>query len=198
MATAEAAARFGVPLTLPGFDTVQTLRPIEKDVSPPNTYSGNYGTDEFPLHTDMAHWAVPPRYLLLRCVIGAASVATRLLDGRQLVATIGELALMRALVRPRRPLENRRTLLRLLDWRDGSDRFIRWDYLFIAPATKASAATFTAVSSYAQQATPHEIVLRAPGDTLVIDNWRMLHGRAKVGDGASARRIDRVYIDKLH
>ena len=90
MATAEAAARFGVPLTLPGFDTVQTLRPIEKDVSPPNTYSGNYGTDEFPLHTDMAHWAVPPRYLLLRCVIGAASVATRLLDGRQLVATIGD------------------------------------------------------------------------------------------------------------
>jgi Taurine catabolism dioxygenase TauD, TfdA family. len=36
-----------------------------------NQYSGNYGLAEFPLHSDLAHWAVPPRYFMLRCVAGA-------------------------------------------------------------------------------------------------------------------------------
>lgn len=43
-------------------------RLVAKDLgcSGPNTYSGLFGLEEFPLHTDLAHWHSPPRYILLR------------------------------------------------------------------------------------------------------------------------------------
>src|SRR5436190_12177740 len=111
----QAMARFGRILTLPGLAEVQVLEPREKARATPNTYSGNFGCGEFPLHTDLAHWSVPPRYLLLRCVVGADGVATRLLDGNDVIARVGRAALRRALVQPRRPLAGCRALLRLLD-----------------------------------------------------------------------------------
>ena len=40
-----------------GIPTVQTLRPRHESESPSNQYSGTYGLAEFPLHTDLAHWA---------------------------------------------------------------------------------------------------------------------------------------------
>jgi len=36
-----------------------------------NTYGGNYGLRKLPIHTDLAHWYRPPRYVLLRCIVGA-------------------------------------------------------------------------------------------------------------------------------
>src|SRR5881396_827254 len=54
-----------------GIPTVQTLRPRLVDESLTNQYSGRYGLGEFPLHTDLAHWARPPRYFLLRCRVGS-------------------------------------------------------------------------------------------------------------------------------
>src|ERR1035437_5471538 len=64
-----------------GIRAVQTLTPLRVTDSTPNTYSGNFGTGEFPLHTDLAHWVIPPRYIALRCISGTASVGTMLLDG---------------------------------------------------------------------------------------------------------------------
>jgi L-asparagine oxygenase len=49
---------------------VQVLRPREKSDLLLNQYSGQYGLDKFPLHTDLAHWSRPPQYLLLRCLKG--------------------------------------------------------------------------------------------------------------------------------
>jgi L-asparagine oxygenase len=193
----EAMARFGRILALPGLVEVQTLEPREKDLATPNTYSGNFGRGEFPLHTDLAHWCLPPRYLVLRCVIGTEDVATRLLDGQEVIASVGESELCRALVRPRRPLASRRALLRLLESRDGAGRLLRWDSLFIVPATTGSEATFEAVRFYLDSAKTTEVTLSKPGDTLVIDNWRMLHGRASVSRTLATRRIDRVYLDEL-
>ena len=57
--TVEAVSLLGSVLTLEGFSAVQELRPHAKSSAPPNTYSGSFGTGEFPMHTDLAHWAVP-------------------------------------------------------------------------------------------------------------------------------------------
>jgi hypothetical protein len=64
----EVADQLGIIDKVEGLATVQTLIPRKVSSSPPNTYSGNFGHAEFPLHTDLAHWALPPRYLLLRCI----------------------------------------------------------------------------------------------------------------------------------
>jgi hypothetical protein len=103
--TIEAVSLLGSVLTLEGFYAVQELRPHAKSSAPPNTYSGNFGTGEFPMHTDLAHWAVPPRYLALRCISGASEVATSVFDGNLMIKDIGATPLRRTLVQPRRPLE---------------------------------------------------------------------------------------------
>ena len=41
------------------------------------------------------------------------------------------------------------------------------------------------------------ITLANPGDTLIIDNWRVLHGRSSVGEGDTDRMIERVYLSEL-
>ena len=69
-----ALSRLGVVVRLPGVSEVQTLTPRRIEHSPPNTYSGNFGTREFPLHTDLAHWFEPPRFFALRCVVGSKYV----------------------------------------------------------------------------------------------------------------------------
>jgi L-asparagine oxygenase len=56
---------------------VQTLVPRETNEAGLNQYSGNFGLAEFPLHSDLAHWALPPRYFMLRCIVGAMTSASR-------------------------------------------------------------------------------------------------------------------------
>lgn len=64
----ETVARcLGDVLSLPGLPTVQKLTPHPESKKSLATYSGNFGMGDFPMHTDLAHWATPPRYLLLRC-----------------------------------------------------------------------------------------------------------------------------------
>ena len=66
LSTAEVARSFGtivdVDRLLPfsKIPSVQSLRPRDATRVKQNQYSGNYGLTGFPLHTDLAHWIVPP------------------------------------------------------------------------------------------------------------------------------------------
>lgn len=190
----EALARFGTLLALPGLAEVQSLVPHEKADATPNTYSGNYGRGEFPLHTDLAHWSLPPRYFVLRCVVGADDVPTRLVDGLDLIAAVGEQRLSRAVIQPRRPLGGQLSLLHLLD-RHAGEKVLRWDDLFLVPVTGGGKSAFEAVKGHLAKMERIEITLSRPGDTLIVDNWRMLHGRGAVP--TLTRQLDRAYIDEL-
>lgn len=197
--TVEALSLLGSILTLEGFSSVQELRPHAKSSAPPNTYSGNFGTGKFPMHTDLAHWAVPPRYLALRCIRGASEVATGVFDGNLMIEDIGSTSLRRTLVQPRRPLSNGKQLLRLLDYVEGSDAgVLRWDSIFLHPATADSEKTHSLVATYIKSVAAKDVVLLTPGDTLIVDNWRMIHRRSPVPAGAADRHIDRVYLGELH
>ena len=122
---------------------------------------------------------------------------TLALDGNDLVAKISPTILRRALVQPRRPLGGARALLRLRECPDGETSFIRWDSLFLRPATLSSRDTFQAVEAYLRSATTENLVLLNPGDTLILDNWRMLHGRAAVPETSHARHVERAYLGDL-
>ena len=197
VSTEVAAASLGDVLTLPGTTRVQVLRPRDKADAPPNIYSGQFGKSEFPMHTDLAHWYVPPRYFVLRCVVGAPDVATRLLDGRGVMERFGIANLYRTLLQPRRPSDGRRPLLRVLNRTHVGEPQLRWDSLFVQPATESSSKIFHAVSEFIDAQLETQIYLTNPGDTLVIDNWRMLHGRSAVPPTAGARHIERAYMRSL-
>lgn len=183
------AAELGVrPLS-----TTHTLSPKGTEHASPNTYSGMFGHDEFPFHTDLAHHRSPPRYVVLRCVIGFTEVATRLLDGRELVAAVGRDKLRRAVVRPRRPVGGQLPLLRLLELSD-EGQLIRWDAQFIVPASNGGTAAFPLVRSWISSMRSSDVALAESGDTLIVDNWRILHARSPVDDRHSTRLIERTYL----
>ena len=176
--------------------TVQTLHPRKKSDKHLNQYSGVFGLEEFPLHTDLAHWEVPPRYILLRCIEGSQTVQTKLLDSFKIFPKIDQKIIRHALVRPRRSGKDHfLTLLPIkFDIEDKSG--IRWDSLFLVPMNEETKC----LSSYLETKCKNIIetlILAKKGDTLIIDNWRILHGRSKVSKMDITRKIERIYLSGL-
>ena len=190
----EVARIIGKPLTPWEGGLIQDLVPLQ--VAPPNTYSGIYGLGRFPFHTDLAHWHLPPRYLLLRCIVGYAAVPTLLLDGRTLLADLSPDLLTRALVKPRRPMSGAIRLFRICEATDNGYR-LRWDEVFLKPASRIGAAAYQAIGTHVQDREATTAILARTGDTLLIDNWRMLHARSPIPSCCAGRRIQRVYLENL-
>jgi len=198
LASIDASCRLGNVDIVEGLNPVQTLVPHDSYEAQPNTYSGNFGRSDFPLHTDLAHWARPPRYFVLRCICGAPNIATRLLDGKILIDAVGADILRMALVQPRRPMRNRKQLLRLLERLEHpSDSLIRWDSLYLQPASLFAADIFDQIQNLLLSVRPVEVMLLELGDTLIVDNWRCLHGRSAALKAVGPRRIDRTYLKEL-
>lgn len=194
----QAIRELGVVDVVEGLAQVQTLVPTKISHAPPNTYSGNFGLCAFPLHTDLAHWGVPPRFLALRCVSGSAAIPTRVLDGRVLIDKFGLTKLRRALVQSRRPMRNRKQLLPLCERvSEDATYLLRWDSIYLRPATEASSTSFEEISAYLATTQVEEICLLEPGDTLIIDNWRCLHGRGAAPELSNARKIERMYLRSI-
>lgn len=195
--TAEVVGALGEVVALPGVQTVHRLTPREAEATHRNTYSKIFGTNAFPLHTDFAHWYFPPRYLVLRCVKGFDNVATPIVDGAAIVNEIGEATLARSLVQPRRPVAGKLPLLRLFK-REAEASIFRWDEIFIRPATSAGAIGVNCIKELLARTERTSICLSNPGDTLVADNWRILHGRTHVPDACKERVVERAYLGALN
>lgn len=193
----DALGQLGTITVLPDITPVQSLVPEVGSPENPNSYSGNFGIDEFPYHTDLAHWYRPPRYFALRCVRGFADVPTRFIDSTLLRAEFGDAALNRALVSPRRPHLGFRSILRLLELDSQIGSIFRWDSLFIKPASRSSGKMYMAVSEFLTHVSSIDFALEEPGDTVVIDNWRMIHGRSPVKSESMGRQIVRAYFGEL-
>jgi L-asparagine oxygenase len=174
------------------------LSPTAKSHAPPNTYSGQHGLGRFPLHTDLAHFREPPRYFVLRAIVGAADVITQLIDARRIIDALGSSCLARAVMRPRRPRNGAQSLLTLFDPRRGNSGMIRWDDTFIVPATDSAQVVVTLVREQLERERPLALSLSHPGDTLIVDNWRMLHGRSVVSTASLGRIVERTYLRTLN
>jgi alpha-ketoglutarate-dependent taurine dioxygenase len=193
----EIASQLGIVDSVEGLAPVQTLIPRDQRDAPLNTYSGNFGRNEFPLHTDLAHWSRPPRYFLLRCIRGSKHVSTRLFDGSLVVRALGTDALRTAIVQPRRSMRNGKQLLPLLGrCREVSRNFLRWDSIYLRPASLKSSKVFSNVLEFLRACQPLEIFLLDHGDMLLVDNWRFLHGRS-TAQFDDFRCIERIYLKEV-
>ena len=191
----EIAKHCGKPMAPWGEGLVQTLLP--RTEAAPNSYSGIYGHSHFPLHSDLAHWRTPPRYLLVRCVTGYADSPTLLVDGHDLIDAITLDILARAIFKPRRPRDGRVSLLRLCESIEDTVR-IRWDEVFLKPASRIGEVADLRIREWLSTCKPTALSLARPHDTLLIDNWRMLHARSPILPGRENRKIQRVYLEDLH
>ncbi|MBX8609505.1 TauD/TfdA family dioxygenase [Pseudomonas cichorii] len=175
--------------------TVQTLKPRETMNAKSNTYSGTFGLGEFPLHTDYAHWDTPPRYLILRCLEGASSVSTLLLPSSVLFNK-AEDYIVRAVLAPRRKHPNQSICTMPAVFFRSGIMGLRWDSLFLKTVNEAAVKIGELVKTVSYHSV-EPIFLSEPCDTLIIDNWRTLHGRSSVPPQGQSRNIERVYLSDL-
>lgn len=194
----EALMSIGIPINIHSDNPIHRLTPKKKNETTPNTYSGIYGLGEFPFHTDFAHWRTPPRYFLLRCVVGYENVPTILIDGLELIDEINLSIFGRALMQPRRPVSGSLHILRLYHRLQGEYGLIRWDEEFIRPGSEAGKLGSDLLRAKIADATHIPIALVNAGDTIIIDNWRILHSRSPILTGCEGRIIERAYLESLH
>ncbi|WGY67038.1 TauD/TfdA family dioxygenase [Burkholderia cepacia] len=188
------AQLLGPPVSGSGTPVVQSLRPVNEAAARPNTTSSLYGLGEFPLHTDMAHWPLPPRYLVMRASVVDESVPTLLVDSLELVDMIKREDWGRALWRVSRVRE---PYLCSMFFQHRGESGIRWDVCTMSPhgpLAKTVAAEIAASLRNQLAQRPVQINWRSPDDVLILDNWRMLHARPAVGQPASQRTIQRVMV----
>lgn len=170
--------------------SVEELTITAPGTKPLNTYGGNYALSRLPLHTDLAHWAVPPRYLILRCVVGSPDVVTHVVHQREIARSMPVGTIDRALLRPRRRLDGRMFLLRMQH-----DSIFRWDSLFLEPDNAEARFVRELLAEEPARFVPDEVVMDQPGKAILIDNWSALHGRGAVPSSAVSRRLERVYLE---
>lgn len=163
--------------------TVQTLKPHRVEESNPHKYSGVFGLGDYPLHTDLAHWSRPPRYFILRASVGSDSVLTHLLPSAAVSALVSSDTVRRALTRPRhRRINEPHCLLPLIFFDNGVMGF-RWDSLFLIPVNEPCREVAQAMLRKTwDESHLQTLKLTDPGDTLIVDNWRILHGRRAFHD----------------
>lgn len=75
---------------------------------------------------------------------------------------------------------------------------LRWDSLYLKPASHIGKLAFTKIHEFLDSITPTTVALVEEGDTMVIDNWRMLHGRSAVMESYRNRHLERVYLGGLN
>ena len=157
-----------------------------------NTFGGNYGLRKLPIHTDLAHWYRPPRYVMLRCVVGSPTVSTQVLHYRDLEPQVPIALMKRAMFSPRRRLDGKMYLLHML-----ADQVFRWDELFLEPKNRPALEVRRLLLEGAERMNPINIVLERPGQALLIDNWHALHGRSAVPTAATGRRLERIGLTQV-
>lgn len=179
--------------------TVQTLVPTSRHKAHNTVYSGIFGLGEFPLHTDLAHWMVPPRYMMLRCQRGSQAVATRLLAASEIVTRVGSDTVRQALTRQRRVAPGRIFCVLPLIFSVGAITAFRWDPVFLLPVNEAALHVRNVMGDLAKCCSKmSSVVLAELGDTLLVDNWKVLHGRSHVPNGSTDRHLERIYLSEVY
>lgn len=188
--TEEIGQKLGLPIKLGNFELVQKLKLQESNTKSLNTYSGNYGFDIFPFHTDLAHWAYPPRYFILHCITPNLAVGTQVLPLAQLKNIIPHELMKKSLFIPRKKVAGKLGYLRMLD-----ESKIRWDILFLNPVNDEAREVLNLFKENISQLRPKTFHLDK-GQVLLVDNWGVLHGRTQ-SDNREPRLLHRLYLESL-
>jgi hypothetical protein len=176
--TLQIALTLGLPVPAQrNGDVIQLLRPLPEDSAPPNSLSAAHGLNGFPLHTDAAHHPVPPRYIVMR-LTGETSTrcATVVVPFSSLAFDLPALAAFRRDVWIVNAGQGKFTTTILDSVSMTGQEILRYDAACMRPASKAFSPSGELMETGLASATKLRFEW-TPGSFLVVDNWRVLHGR---------------------
>jgi hypothetical protein len=184
------AAGLGVPIAARrGEAIVSVLRPTVATEARPNSLSASYSTGAFPFHIDTAHWIVPCRYIVIGCFdAGEGDRKTLLLDRSTLPLSNEQNQLLLSV--PLRVINGRQSFFSTIAKRGRP--FVRYDPGCMRATTEDGERAMAVYSDGAWTDRTAEVCW-TKGNVLVIDNWRVLHGRSETNVPDAGRMLMRVY-----
>jgi hypothetical protein len=175
---------------------VDQLSPISAEQAAPRSLSAKYGFGAFPMHTDAAYLHVPPKYLALHYVSDKISKRPTLLWDLELIQL------------PKDLLFNLQREVWLVN--GGRGRFLssirvegsstnesywRFDLECMRPLSDVGAEVAREFEQHMSHVRPTEVHWQ-PDLLLILDNWRVIHGRANGDHPEPERVLERILIHK--
>jgi hypothetical protein len=181
----------GLPTaTRTGGRLYDTIRPTDRNLARACSLSRVFGLDEFPLHVDTAHWAIPCRFLLLGCYSATSGYTdTEMLDASALTFDVDEQDLLHNATF--RIKTGRHSFFASI--RCKSRPFIRFDPGCMYPMSSDGRAALSLFTKERWTGHIHRVTWRCK-TAVLIDNWRMLHARSAVDSRDTDRVLFKVSI----
>ena len=173
-----------------GGTLVEEVVPRTTSTAYAGSLSDKYGLGALPLHTDTAHWPTPCRYLVIGCADpGPKPTPTILLDLRQMRFSKMEASACDSAVFLIR--NGRHSFYGHLRERDRS--FFRVDPGCMTPLTSDGEIALKAFEISRNERRLHRHNWNA-GEILVVDNWRVVHGRGGRQRTEHGRKLLRAMV----
>ena len=170
--------------------SIDSITPRQGNSARQHSLSAYYGLGQLPLHCDTSHWPTPCRFVLLACVNpGGVGTPTLLLDTSAMTLS---------------PAQRNMAACSVFLIRNGQQSFyssilsfrrpyIRLDPGCMLPLDPDGASVMSLYGYENNQKNIREINW-TEGDILVIDNWRVLHGRQGCKSGQDERKLLRALV----
>lgn len=161
------------------FHDYKKLIPKDKKEVGHFSLSSAYGLNEFPLHTDGAEYNTPPRFLVLRA-LSASPTGTSLADANTLCANV-------SLCSSKWSVKTKDGIIRTKLYEKHPKyniEFIRFNRLSMKCDEGNKLEVYNAINNLAISS-----VNWTKNKTIIIDNWRVLHGRQTIIEEDYEKRI---------
>ena len=170
----------------------ESLRPTDASRASRKSLSARHSFGAFPCHNDTAHWTRPSSFVLLACLEpGSDASDTLLLDIKSL--PLGRDSLRKLHETPFRVVNGRHSFFSTIMHRDRD--FVRYDPGCMFPLHVEEQAILDILRADRWTGFLHSFQWSRK-KFLLIDNWRMLHGRSAIGTNAVSRHLIRIYVQE--
>lgn len=156
------------------------------------SFSQNFGLNTFPLHTDTAFWAVPAR-LLVMWSPEISSTSTTMLPWKDILDRFSqtEKNAVNEAVFVVKTFEN--SNYRAINFISSKKNGYRYDPNIMLPANRQAEKFVEAFNKVISQVNLIDLYWSG-SNVLVLNNWKMLHGRSRVDNEHEKRKIYRAYV----
>lgn len=185
------AAELGSIRLNPDGRAVARLRPSRGSKALKGTFSHSYGLSPFPMHTDTAFLSVPVRYVILG-MISVSSCSTTYLHFERILraSSTNLMSLAQRAIYLSKTFEECKYLGATFT-RNGQVG-IRFDSNIMRPANTHARDFHDSAMHLVDSASLGEIDWSG-NKAVVLDNWKMLHGRSAALD--ERRELLRIYVE---
>lgn len=165
----------------------KTLTPTKSENSNSFNLSSAYGLSAFPLHSDGTHFKIPPRYFALRAL--TYSPTKTIFADAFLLKDNPNWAEIEQSNWEIKTIDAGKINTKIFNLYQGQE-YVRYNNLAMNCISGDKIKLFSIIHSL-----PRKAIAWEANRTLIVDNWRMLHGRQPIKeDNYNLRILERIQI----